>query len=49
MVLAEEFTEQQREKLSIVQDILGYRFEKEQYLLSAITHPSAIEGKPVEI
>lgn len=41
-------TEEQREKLDLAQNILGYRFENEQYLLSAITHPSAIEGKPVK-
>lgn len=40
--------EEQREKLDLAQDILGYRFENEEYLLSAITHPSAVEGKPVK-
>lgn len=40
-------TDEQREKLDRAQDILQYRFNNEQYLLSAITHPSAIEGKPI--
>ncbi len=41
-------TDEQREKLDLAQTILGYRFEDERYLLSAITHPSAIEGRPVK-
>lgn len=40
--------EEQREKLNLAQNILGYQFENEDYLLSAITHPSAVEGKPVK-
>jgi ribonuclease-3 len=39
---------EQREKLDRAQQILGYRFKQERYLLSAITHPSAVEGKPVK-
>lgn len=39
---------EQREKLDRAQMILGYRFKQERYLLSAITHPSAVEGKPVK-
>lgn len=39
---------EQREKLDRAQQILGYRFNQERYLLSAITHPSAVEGKPVK-
>ena len=46
--MAQISTEEQREKLDRAQDILQYRFKNEQYLLSAITHPSAIEGKPVK-
>ncbi len=46
--MAQISTEEQREKLDRAQDILQYRFNNEQYLLSAITHPSAIEGKPVK-
>ena len=38
----------QRRKLDLAQDILGYRFKNETYILSAITHPSAVEGKPVK-
>ena len=41
-------TEEQRQKLNRAQEILGYRFETEQLLLSAITHPSATEGKSVK-
>ncbi|ANE22465.1 ribonuclease III [Denitrobacterium detoxificans] len=40
--------DEQRKKLDLAQDILGYRFTNERYLLSAITHPSAVEGKPVK-
>ncbi|MBQ9068414.1 MAG: ribonuclease III [Eggerthellaceae bacterium] len=40
-------TDEQREKLDRAQDILQYRFGNEQYLLAAITHPSAVEGKPL--
>ena len=28
--------------------MLGYRFKEERHILSAITHPSAVEGKPVK-
>ena len=41
-------TEEQREKLAIAQKIIGRNFEDSQYLLSAITHPSATEGKSVK-
>lgn len=41
-------TEEQRSKLDRAQDILKYRFKEEQYLLSAITHPSATEGLAVK-
>ena len=34
-------------KLERMQEILGYRFSDQELLLSAITHPSAAEGKPV--
>lgn len=43
MTLADE----QREKLEIAEGIIGYRFKNERYLLSAITHPSAAEGRSV--
>ncbi len=42
------FTAEQREKLERAQEILGYRFQQEQLLLSAITHPSATEGKSIK-
>lgn len=41
-------TPEQRHKLDLAQGILDYRFEQEQLLLSAITHPSATEGKSVK-
>ena len=41
-------TDEQREKLDLAQDILQYKFKEEKYLLSAITHPSATEGKAVK-
>ena len=41
-------TEEQREKLAVAQEIIGRNFEDSQYLLSAITHPSATEGKSVK-
>lgn len=40
-------TEEQKKKLQRAQEILDYRFEKEDVLLAAITHPSATEGKSV--
>ena len=40
-------TPEQEEKLRLAQQIIGYRFTCEQLLLSAITHPSATEGKSV--
>lgn len=44
--MTEISTEEQRAKLQRAQDILQYRFTNEHYLLAAITHPSAVEGKP---
>ena len=41
-------TEEQEQKLSRAQEILDYRFDSEHLLLSAITHPSATEGKSVK-
>ena len=41
------YTEDQRRKLDLAQDILQYRFSNEELLLAAITHPSAVEGKPI--
>lgn len=40
-------TEEQQRKLMAAQELLNYRFKSEQLLLSAITHPSATEGKSV--
>ena len=34
-------------KIDRIQNILGYRFHDLELLKSAITHPSAVEGKPV--
>ena len=39
--------EEQREKYNKAQSIIEHEFENEQLLLSAITHPSAAEGKSV--
>ncbi len=41
-------TEEQQNKLARAQEILDYRFDSEHLLLSAITHPSATEGKAVK-
>lgn len=41
-------SDEQRRKLDRAQEILEYRFENEALLLSAITHPSATEGKAVK-
>lgn len=41
-------TDEQQRKLERAQEILDYRFKKEQLLLSAITHPSATEGRSVK-
>ena len=35
-------------KLARAEEIIGYRFKREQLILSAITHPSATEGKAVK-
>lgn len=43
-----ELSIEQIEKLESAERILGYEFSNKQLLLSAITHPSAIEGKPVK-
>ena len=45
---APELTDEQRRNLDEAQRILGYRFKQERFLLSAITHPSATEGKSVK-
>lgn len=44
----EVLNDEQCEKLARAQEILQYRFNSEQFLLSAITHPSATEGKSVK-
>lgn len=41
-------TKEQMDKLELAQRILDYRFGDESILLSAITHPSAVEGLPVK-
>ena len=43
-----DITPEQRQKLDLAQDILQYQFQNEVYLLSAITHPSATEGRSVK-
>ena len=44
--MTDTYTDEQRSKLALAQEILKYDFQTEAYLLSAITHPSAVEGKP---
>lgn len=41
-------TDEQRSKLDKAQDILQYRFANEQFLLAAVTHPSAVEGRSIK-
>jgi ribonuclease-3 len=41
-------TQEQTEKLQRAQEILDYEFGYTQYLLSAITHPSATEGRSIK-
>ena len=36
------------ERIDRIQQIIGYEFKDQQLILSAITHPSAAEGKPVQ-
>lgn len=43
-----DLTEEQARKLARAQKILGYEFHSKELLLSAITHPSATEGKSVK-
>ncbi|MCL1799270.1 MAG: ribonuclease III [Eggerthellaceae bacterium] len=40
--------EEQSRKLERTQEILGYRFTRDDFLLAAITHPSATEGRSVK-
>ena len=44
---AKALNEEQREKFNQAESIIGYHFKNEQFLLSAITHPSANEGRSV--
>lgn len=41
-------TAEQEKKLALAEKIIGYHFKREQLILSAITHPSAIEGRAVK-
>ena len=43
-----ELTDEQSCKLEKAQEILGYEFKNPRLLLSAITHPSATEGRSVK-
>lgn len=43
-----ELTDEQRDKLRMTEEIVGHRFQNQRYVLSAITHPSATEGKSVK-
>ena len=42
------FSVEELERIDRAQRIIGYTFKNQQYILSAITHPSAAEGKPVQ-
>ena len=42
------YSDEQMDKLERAQTILEHRFKDTDILLSAITHPSAVEGKPVK-
>ena len=42
------FTEEQASKLQRAEEVLGYSFSNKQIILSAITHPSATEGRAVK-
>ncbi len=41
-------TQEQAEKLQAAEAIIGHHFDRPQLILSAITHPSATEGKSVK-
>ena len=41
-------SEEQNQKLTRAQKIIGYDFAQDDFLLAAITHPSATEGKSVK-
>ena len=41
-----KLSEEQERKLALAQEIIGYEFRDKSFLLSAITHPSAVEGLP---
>ena len=43
-----ELTEEQRKKLQRTEEIVGHHFKNQRYVISAITHPSATEGKSVK-
>lgn len=45
---AHDISQYQAEKITLAEDILGYQFKDKQLLASAITHPSAIDGGPVQ-
>ena len=42
------FSVEELERVDRAQQIIGYTFKDQQLILSAITHPSAAEGKPVQ-
>lgn len=45
---ANDIAELQKSNVELAENILGYKFKNKQLLISAITHPSAIEGGPVQ-
>lgn len=40
------FTSEESTKIALAEEILGYSFKEKECLLTAITHPSATEGRP---
>lgn len=43
-----EYTEEQKSKLEMAERIIDHDFANKRYILSAITHPSATEGKSIK-
>lgn len=46
--MASTFSIEELERIDRAQGIVGYEFKNKQLVLSAITHPSAAEGRPVQ-
>jgi len=44
----QSLTDEEMKKLESAKQVLSYNFNQDKYLLAAITHPSAVEGKPIK-